>query len=132
MRKIIICALGVMFAASIFLFSFYGGDLRDVFSPKVVCVSPEYVRHNDMMHFQIMKSAVIRDGDETFVYVVEPSDKYAEEAYQIVRVNVEIVDEIESDCVIVSINNKLSSGRYIAEPSDKLKDGMRVCLVKRN
>lgn len=130
MKRIILCVIGVMFVASIILFTFCGGAFRDMFSPKVVCRTAEVIRYSERINLKLDRSAVLFDEESPYVYVIEPSDKYSEGGYQTVRVDIDIIYDGDADNVIISANERLMSGRYVANPVDKLNSGMRVSFVR--
>lgn len=125
--KIIIAALAV-FILSVAVFNVCGGAVRDLLSPKVKCVFPEYTVYNGRTCLRIPKSAVYYgESGEMYVFTARESEKYREAAYEAAKIVITIFYD-DGDGVYISPTYIPSGQKIVCETETSLEDGIRIVI----
>lgn len=129
MKKRLTLFLFTLFLASIFIFTTFGNTIREILSPNVLCVYPEYRTFNETdgrMYLSFPVSALQTDENGlTYIYTVVKSNEYNEEIYCIQRQDVKAVHKTDRS-VYVQFTNIRISDAVVVGWDEMLYDGQQV------
>ena len=129
MKKRLTLFLFVLFVGAIFIFSAFGNTIREILSPDVECVYPEYRIFGETdgrMYLSFPVSALQTDENGiTYIYTVVKSNEYNEEIYCIQRQDVKAVHKTDRS-VYVQFTNIRISDAVVVSWDEMLHDGQQV------
>ena len=131
MRKILSLSAFVLFLAVVAFFQHFGEELRDIYSPAVVCEKIEYRKFDeadDHAYPSFSKEAIWEDELGKYVWMIDISKDFSEEAYIVRRFDVTAVHEDES---FVYVKNS-PQNHIVISHSGTLTDGCRVKITETN
>lgn len=139
MKRAIIISLIVLFCVTIFIFSIFGSEFREILAARVTTTTPTETYYG----LSIPASAIHTNPDTgtSYVFIAERTDKYPEKGYvaKYVECNYsEVTDEIaseidkisKSDVLIDWLSALTSKSIVIVDSDKKLVDGHMVIINK--
>ena len=126
MKKILIIAAFLLFVLSVWFFSHFGPQIRDILSPVVECTEITY-RILDGRTYPILPEEAVQTDEAgmTYIYIIESTDEYPERAYKVVRQDV-LVEHRGEGCVYLRLTGAFPMGKVVLRWEGGLEDGKRV------
>ncbi|MGN1082167.1 MAG: hypothetical protein ACI4SJ_01365 [Candidatus Avispirillum sp.] len=128
-RKEITYAWIVLYIITIFLFIRFGGAIRNVLSPTVLCESAKSIIYDGKIYAELPQSAEIVFMDcKSYLWAVYPDKTYREDSYIVRLCEIEIIEVQEKKCIAM----QAGFDRIVTQASKALTDGGRVNLKTEN
>ena len=113
------------------MFYCFGADIRDAFSPKVVCVGLSYgaVEGSDRLYPMVPESAIIQGDDgAAYVFAIESTDEYPETSYKAIQVEVDVQYWVDG-MVYIQFPHANNVTNVVVQWDKSLADGVRVFVI---
>ncbi len=129
-RQILLAAVCVLFVAGNFAFHFGGRWVRDLLSPEVAWVYPEYTATESGKYaLSLPKSAAFEEDGRRYVYGIRPSEAYPEVCYEVYRQEIFVLEE-DDERMYLSFSGLTGAERVVKIPVEGLADGTRVLMAE--
>ncbi len=128
MKRFGIVTVFMLFLASVAVCSLFGGAIRDALSPTVAYRYPEYAKYDSedtKAYPTFPKQAVLTDENgQKYVYTIVPANEYPEEAFKVMRNNIEVV--YTGNAMVYAVFSDDIQGAVVVDWDTPLSDGQRV------
>ena len=129
MRKILTLSAFALFLASVLIFTAFGEEIRDALSPTVRYVSLSYAKFDpaDTRAYPSFPAEAVHTDENgmTYVWTVNPTDEYPEDAWAVMRADVTVIHEADGKVYVRFADYDITGG-IVVETDGELREGQRV------